>query len=548
MKPFRLLFAVTLAVLTACNPSKDRGDRTAPSARAAADPSTPDAAEPDPKIAGRPLSQWLEDLKDLDTNTRSHAVAVLGKAAVDVKAAAPHRLQAAAPDLQRLLGDADENTRYSAVIVLGTLDAQKYAPDVLPLLKDKSEKVRVMAAAALCDADAKTYLSDALPILIAGLKTKNRAAETVLVTLGGKLPAVRKEVEASATDADADETVQTQAARVLNKIEAGAGDKAMIAFLLNQLKSAKAEARVNGALVLRNIENGEGGAYVDEDDGGFAANVALRQLVEKDPAVATALMEAMKDAGERVRDAAAQALDKINPALRSKTQINSLLDQLKDAKAAVRREAAYELSGVRPKEPSAKPNGSPPIWTGFNDGPPGFDPLTPRKAVPDLPADDETVKTIGKALSEAMDDSDATVRTTAEWSLKKIDPDIRMKLEKIETGERVKKAVASCLKGLQSPDANVRSKALTELIRLDLNTDPGGREVALALIEAARSKDKSVRVSAIAALGRKDVNLKDVLGQDIATAISVLEEAAKDESPFISQRAKDALKVVSPDK
>src|SRR5436853_416173 len=97
----------------------------------------------DADIAGKPLGQWRQALKDPSPKIRREAAVALGKAGTQSKGAVP--------DLAAALKDSDDGVRIQSANALWSIsaDAAGAVPELTAALKDKNAEVRLNAAGAL---------------------------------------------------------------------------------------------------------------------------------------------------------------------------------------------------------------------------------------------------------------------------------------------------------------------------------------------------------------------------------------------------------------
>lgn len=240
-----------------------------------------------PEIAKRATSPLADVLKDPDAGARAAAAEALGVAGAAAKEAAP--------DLLPLLTDAEKPVRVAAVVALGRLAPEDPATVGGPLAK---------MLAAEKDADLKRELVTSLGLL-------GDRSETVVQTLAGVL-------------ADADEELRQRAARVLGTFGA-AGKPAADALLkvagnVKEKKGLRVDAvRAFGSSLGPDLRGRAKDliAVLDKDPD-FEVRIAIVEEfaalggeIKDDKETIAALRRRMSDPQVKVREAAAQAIDRI---------------------------------------------------------------------------------------------------------------------------------------------------------------------------------------------------------------------------------------------
>ncbi len=123
-----------------------------------------ESADKEPLYKGKAVTAWIQDLKDKDADTRQRAAGALGHI---------RRSRAVVPALIEAVRDNDYQVREEVVVALGRLGprAQSAVPALIEALKDKDGGVRERSADALgkigCENDS------VIPALIEVLKEKD---------------------------------------------------------------------------------------------------------------------------------------------------------------------------------------------------------------------------------------------------------------------------------------------------------------------------------------------------------------------------------------
>jgi HEAT repeat protein len=241
-----------------------------------------------PEIAKTAVSPLTDVLKDSDPGTRAAAAEALGVAGAAAGGAAP--------DLLPLLADAEKPVRLAAVVALGRVAPE--APSTVggPLAK---------MLAAEKDADLKRELVTSLGLL-------GDRSEAVVVALAGVL-------------ADPDEELRQRTARVLGTFGT-AGKPAADALLkvagnLKEKKGLRVDAvRAFGSALGAELRGRAKDliALLDKDPD-FEVRIAIVEEfaalghdAKDDKETIAALRRRMSDPQVKVREAAAQAIDRIN--------------------------------------------------------------------------------------------------------------------------------------------------------------------------------------------------------------------------------------------
>lgn len=138
--------------------------------------------EKEPLYKGRAVHAWIQDLKDKDADTRQRAAYALGHI---------RRSRAVVPALLADMHDPDYQVREEVVVALGRLGprAQSAVPALIEALKDKDGGVRERAADALGKVGCEN--ENVIPALMDALKEKDVRlhAARALGGFGGKAKA-----------------------------------------------------------------------------------------------------------------------------------------------------------------------------------------------------------------------------------------------------------------------------------------------------------------------------------------------------------------------
>jgi HEAT repeat protein len=225
-----------------------------------------DNPEKEPLYKGKAVHLWIQDLKDKDADTRQKAAYALGHI---------RRSRAVVPALIDAVHDSDYQVREEVVVALGRLGprAQSAVPLLIESLKDKDGGVRERSADSLgkigCDNDA------VIPALIDALKEKDVRlhAARALGSFGAKakvavpaLIAMAKEgTPASKSDSDSPPdkpSSKAKPSRSLVRVAAisalggiGPDAKEAIPLLTQAAKDKDAKVRDAAQEALRKIEN-----------------------------------------------------------------------------------------------------------------------------------------------------------------------------------------------------------------------------------------------------------------------------------------------------
>jgi len=486
--------------------------------------------EPEPRFAGRPLHEWVADLKAGDTFVRQLAVGALTELGPAAAAAVPALLEAlreakpeplparrevgpwddddpgesfehpeadsyrfeGVPDfradiaralarigpkaqgtlgaLKELMKDPNPHVRRTAGTALAGL-REVGAPELLKALEDPDQRVREAAALGLSEARSR---GDAVAhALVERLQDPDRsvreAATLALWRMGdGVAPRLRKVLEGGNVEACA---AAARALAALGEPEADA--------LLEALRTGAPAARRAAALAL-----------------------ASRLGQQRSPELTGALLGALSAADAGVREAAARALGRLQ--VEESEAANALLGALKDPSAAVRAAAAGAVASSRRPADSAADE----LERLLQDA----DPRVRRTAVSSLGE-------LGRsphALRRAIEDPDPAVRRTAARALGRL---------KVAAADPVGPLAAA----LEDSDATVQAAACWALG--DLEADCSAAVPALA--KALAGPDRDLRSAAARALMKA--------GPKAAPALDALTVAFQDEDDFVRRWAADVL-------
>jgi NLR family CARD domain-containing protein 3 len=240
---------------------------------------------------------------------------------------------------------------------------------------------------------------------------------------------------------------------------------------------------------------------------------ALAQVGQADPqAVIPALLEALKDEWDNVREAAAEALGQVGQA-DPQAVIPALLEALKDENSFVKKAAAEALGQVGHADPQAV---IPALFEALKDKK-GWVRIAAAEALGQVGHADP--QAVIPALFEALKDKKGWVRIAAAEALRQVghaDPEA---------------VILPLLEILKDKDHEVKSAAAGALGKVG-QTNP--KAVIPPLLEALKDKDPEVKSAASRALGE--------IGQTNPEAvIPHLLEALKDKDPEVKSAAVEAL-------
>lgn len=229
---------------------------------------------------GRPMSYWIDELKDGDAARREEAAATLGSMVPKPKVAVPALVQ--------VIRDDDPKVRRAAIAALGRLgpDAQDSVPVLLQVYEDRNEEQEIRWAAIAAFGQMGTGAEDAVPVMIKMMaKDINSAgAGQIQMAVTHMGPAAVPELVRLLQDENAE--VRAHAAVALNWIGPGARDA--VPELIRSLEDDANSVRQGAAFAL------------------------LRVGPEAKDAV-PALIQALQDADPEVRRVAAMALKEVDP-------------------------------------------------------------------------------------------------------------------------------------------------------------------------------------------------------------------------------------------
>jgi HEAT repeat protein len=239
-----------------------------------------------------------------------------------------------------------------------------------------------------------------------------------------------------------------------------------------------------------------------------AAAAALGNIGPEAREAARPLSQAVKDADPQVREAAAKALGQIRPADREAVQ--ALIDTLHDPSDRVRSAAVVALGKIGPAAKGAVPE----LVRVLRDR--QAKPDLRRAAAEALGRAEADAAAVAGALTEALRDPDAGVRSAAALTLGRIGADAKQPVSALAG---IGPALSQLL---QAPEADVRQAAAVALGMLG----PEARGAVPALAGALGDKATEVRWVAAEALGN--------LGREAREAVPALRGALAD--PFLEVR------------
>jgi HEAT repeat protein len=177
----------------------------------------------EPSFRGRPLSDWVKELKAPEAEMRRQAAVALSQMGPAAKPAVN--------DLGNALKDEDATVRLTVVTALWRLgpDAQVVAPAVAATLKkDRDQRVRTMAAYAL--GKVSTSTKEVVPALLEALQDEQVGVRRVAAFVLGQLPVDDETRKAVPTLVrlvrDEDELLRKNASLSLKKIDPAAAARA----------------------------------------------------------------------------------------------------------------------------------------------------------------------------------------------------------------------------------------------------------------------------------------------------------------------------------
>ncbi len=301
----------------------------------------------------RPSLQTLTELLPNETDPHTRGCILRAVAAIDPQG------DTAVPVLIRALRDREEGVRTAAAKALGSLGraASDAVPHLVEALKGKEARCpRTYAVEALLRIDP-SYGEVAVPYLIQQLDGGDpyrRMASATLAEIGP--PAVPALVRAL-RDERHRRRVSPWAARALGKM--GAAALAAVPVLKQALHKDELHAtRLSAAIALWRIDRSHEPivipVLVEELDGGPWERAAARALAEIGPPAVPALAGTLDDVTQSVeaRIAAADTLGRIGPAARS--AVPTLSRARSDLDRTVREAAAQALTKIQPKTDSRR--------------------------------------------------------------------------------------------------------------------------------------------------------------------------------------------------
>jgi HEAT repeat protein len=493
-----------------------------------------------PRLAGRPLADWVRDLDDKDPLVREEAVAVLGDAGSAAKEALPRlekmlqedppslRLRAAlavwhvggrsAPAAvalaERIRDEPSLVLRQQAIQTLQSMGAAAApaVPTLLDLGDDPDPNVRIQVLNVI-----PVIGKPALPAVLERLNHKDarqrRRAVAALARISNHahdaIPTLRKQL------ADEDLVVRGQCARVLwwN----GQTDKPVVDALADAVRGGDAELRLE---VLNSVN-------IFQDPARLKAARPVFELALKGP-------------DRAARMTAAQALFAADG--KAEEVLPIFLEGLKERNRLVWAPAALGVSKIGPKAAEAVPAllelyQSPEglgsfeiqealVRIGPASIPPLVEVLTSAKTQPNVAnLVGVTLGRLGapaaRAVVPLLDHTDPRVRRTACQAVGHMGADAKAAVPKL--AGRVKDA-----------DQTVRQAALAALSQLG----PVARPAAPEVLELVKDAQPHIRYQSLMTLER--------IGADPAAVKPVIKEAMKDPMPYIRAQALTLLWVVDP--
>jgi len=287
----------------------------------ARDPSAPPAGN-------RPLSQWIAELGDSSPQVRIQAglaLAEIGPAARDAEAA-----------LTQALKDKDPEPRYAAVLALGSIGAEGTGAveGLAQALSDENWFVRFTAAQALQKLGPRAKA--AAPALVRALQPVDSVKDFRPVRCGAAMVALAKiDPQAKALEGaialvvarllgyegDGSDGARAVGAEMLG--DCGPAARSAVPALVKRLKDEEGDARVKAAEALIKIapETNSGAALAgllqDLKDPDLLVRIlaceALGRLGPRVNPAAAALSAAIEDPEQEVRQAAREALKRVDP-------------------------------------------------------------------------------------------------------------------------------------------------------------------------------------------------------------------------------------------
>lgn len=378
------------------------------------------------------------------------------------------------PAVIDLLHDPDKSIRNSAGELLGSIGAlapAQVGAAILKAMKDPS--VRFWGVPELSVLVRKH--SDLIPLIIAVLKDPNAEIRDGMAAVLGEVGNIdAKGAAVALIEALNDEQPPESARASLARL--GASSEEVVPLLVNAIQNPDSGVRLASVWIL-----GEIGAAVAENDGERTIHtesaMASDEVGRSGEAIVPALLLALQDDGEDVRDEARRALHKVGPDATEVIPI--LIADLKDKFSPVRRAAAGVLEDLgRKAEPAI-----PALLVALRDGKPSVR----ESAVQALARVGPQSNKVALALVDAL--GDESVRSAATQTLfgsdsneiipalvdklSSRDPQVRWAahLVLIQISSKLPKVLPALEASLASPSANAREMAAQALGGISKTTE-----------------------------------------------------------------------------
>jgi HEAT repeat protein len=539
------------------------------------------ADQDEPRIQGKPLSDWVKELNDPAVGVRLTTVQKLAALGVQAQPAVPALVkalkdrslamrQSVAQALQRIgpgavtalaeaLKGKDTELRRGAAEAFRLM----YRPPpqaqaaLAEAAKDKDAYVRINATLALHQTRFTTEGIAAIhDVLTTGLKDEDAGVRRLAAGLAGSVRAIpgpagqrlREAVVAALKDRDLG--VRLAAANTLVPPyslgpERPVSVREVLVVFTEALKAADEDTRRQAATALARLgaravpaASALAAALKDKDATvrQYAA-FTLGQIGSEAEGAVTALAEALGDRAETVRQLAAQALSAIGPAARE--AVPALIAAIKDADAGVRLSAVEALGHIGPAAKQAVPA----LLDVLDKGDKG--PL-PAPGFGRFPAP------FGQPLGSPRFLSPASARQLAAEALGRIGPDAKGAVPALfkvlkDDAHGLRDTAAVALRGIGKPAVSALAKGLqddtTRLVCMETLGSIGEapEKAIFVLAEALADKNEEVRRQAAFALGQ--------LGEKAKPAVPALTKvlSAEENGSDLRGMAAQALGEIGPD-
>lgn len=304
-----------------------------------------DAADEDPLVGGKHVSEWKVQLTHAEARVRSRATISLRRLGAQAKPAVPM--------LTELLGNDSFFVRSLAVNLLSSIGDESNFDQFMKALNDKNALVRGQAATALGTLGTP---EDAIPLLIEALHdwdVDGHVRKMATYALAKRGPAAVPALVEALQERRGD--VRQAASQALQRI-----GKPAVPALTDALGTAKGLSRTSVVRTLAEIGPSRAAvsqlqvALTDQDP--FlraAAATALGRTDSRDSATVLKLVNSYRDEKPAVRNSVVSALAKAAPD--SEPALATLIAALKDPEPEIRSTAARVLGDLGPKAQPAVP-------------------------------------------------------------------------------------------------------------------------------------------------------------------------------------------------